>query len=69
MKKIYMTPELEEIKIKSNMSLLTGSPTVTGGGIADDIGFGGDGTGVEPGAPELPGMPSITPEGLLGFPF
>lgn len=69
MKKIYMTPELEEIKIKSNMSLLTGSPTVTGGGIADDIGFGGDGTGVEPGAPALPGMPSITPEGLLGFPF
>ena len=67
-----MTPELEEIKIKSNMSLLTGSPTVTGGGVADDIGFGGDGTGVEPGAPELPGtgLPgSITPEGLLGFPF
>jgi hypothetical protein len=68
MKKIYMTPELEEIKIKSNMSLLAGSPTVTGGGDAD-LGWGGDGTGVEPGAPELPGMPSITPEGLLGFPF
>ena len=64
-----MTPELVEIKIKNNMSLLTGSPTVTGGGDAD-LGWGGidDGTH-EPSAPELPGMPSITPEGLLGFPF
>ena len=64
MKKIYMTPELEEIEIKNNMSLLAGSVTSDNG-----IGWGGDGTGVEPGAPELPGMPSITPEGLLGFPF
>ena len=68
MKKIYMTPELEEIKINNNMNLLS----VSGGGAADDIGWGGDGSGVEPGAPELPelpGMPSITPNGLLGFPF
>lgn len=67
MKKIYMTPELEEIEIKNNMSLLAGSVTSDNG-----IGWGGDGTGVEPGAPELPGtgLPgSITPEGLLGFPF
>ena len=69
MKKIYMTPELEEIKIKSSMSLLTGSPTVTGGGIADDIGFGGDGTGVEPGAPALPGMPDFGPNSIVGLPF
>ena len=63
-----MTPELEEIKIKSNMSLLAGSPTVTGGGDAD-LGWGGDGTGVEPGAPELPGMPDFGPGSLLGLPF
>ena len=65
MKKIYTTPELEEIEIKSNQPLLLGS-----GVTSDGIGYGGvdDGTH-EPGAPELPGMPSITPEGLLGFPF
>ena len=68
MKKIYMTPELEEIEIKNNMSLLAGSVTSDNG-----IGWGGidDGTH-EPSAPELPGtgLPgSITPEGLLGFPF
>jgi hypothetical protein len=68
MKKIYMTPELEEIEIKSNQPLLLGS-----GVTSDDIGWGGidDGTH-EPSAPELPGtgLPgSITPEGLLGFPF
>jgi len=51
--------------------LLAGS--VSGGGVAGDIGWGGDGSGVTPGAPELPGMPEspldITPEKLLGFPF
>ena len=66
MKKIYITPELEEIEIKNNQPLLLGSG-VTGD---EGIGWGGidDGTH-EPSAPELPGMPSITPEGLLGFPF
>ena len=63
-----MTPELEEIKIKSNMSLLAGS--VGGGGDADDLGFGGeDPGGLEPEAPELPGMPDFSPNKLLGFPF
>lgn len=69
MKKIYMTPELEEIKIK-NMNLLAGSPGAGGGGVADDILPGGeDPGGLDPDAPELPGMPDFSPEKLLGFPF
>ena len=67
MKKIYMTPEMEEIEIKNNMSLLAGS--VGGGGAADDLGFGGDGSGEEPGVPALPGMPDFGPGSVLGFPF
>lgn len=59
-----MTPELEEIKIKSNMSLLAGSVTGDNG-----IGWGGEDPGVEPGAPELPGMPDFGPGSLLGLPF
>lgn len=68
MKKVYMTPELEEIKIK-NMNLLAGS--VGGGGdITDPPGWGGeDPGGLEPDAPELPGMPDFSPNKLLGFPF
>ena len=59
MKKIYMTPELEEIKIKSNMSLLAGSLSTDG---IDTGGFGGTDDGShEPGAPELPGMPDFGP--------
>jgi hypothetical protein len=66
MKKIYMTPELEEIEIKSNQPLLLGSGVTSD----DGIGWGGTDDGThDPAAPGLPGMPSITPEGLLGFPF
>jgi hypothetical protein len=69
-KKEYIIPQVEVVKIQ-NMNLLAGS--VSGGGVAGDIGWGGDGSGVTPGAPELPGMPEspldITPEKLLGFPF
>lgn len=69
MKKIYMTPELEEIEIKSNQPLLLGSGVTSD----DGIGWGGTDDGThDPAAPELPGtgLPtSITPEGLLGFPF
>ena len=68
MKKEYIIPQVEVVKI-ANMTLLAGSVGVT----ADGIGWGGDGSGVTPGAPELPGMPEspldITPEKLLGFPF
>jgi hypothetical protein len=69
MKKIYMTPELEEIEIKSNQPLLLGSGGVTTDGIDTD-GYGGvdDGTNI-PGAPELPGMPDFGPGNLLGLPF
>ena len=71
MKKEYIAPTMEEVKIE-NVYLLIGSG-VGGGGAAGDIGWGGTGTGVEPDAPELPGMPDtpfdITPEKLLGFPF
>ena len=65
MKKIYMTPELEEIEIKSNQPLLLGS-----GVTSDDIGWGGTDDGThEPAAPELPGMPDFGPGSLLGLPF
>lgn len=71
MKKEYIIPQVEVVKI-ANMTLLAGSMGVT----SDEIGWGGDGSGVTPGAPELPGMPTlpdspldITPEKLLGFPF
>ena len=67
MKKIYMTPEMEEIEIKNNMSLLAGS--VGGSGDADDLGWGGEDPGVEPGVPGLPGMPDFGPGSVLGFPF
>lgn len=64
-----MTPEMEEIEIKNNMSLLAGS--VGGGGIADDLGGGGVDTGgtIDPDAPVLPGMPDFGPGSVLGFPF
>lgn len=63
-----MTPEMEEVKIKNNLTLLAGSPNVGGGGDAD-LGWGGDGSGVEPEAPSLPGMPDFGPGSVLGFPF
>ena len=66
MKKIYMTPELEEIEIKNSMSLLAGS------GISSDngIGWGGEDDGThDPAAPGLPGMPDFGPGSILGFPF
>ncbi len=66
MKKVYMTPELEEIKIM-NMNLLAGS--VGADGLDGFGGYGGDGDGKEPEAPELPGMPDFSPNKLLGFPF
>ena len=69
MKKIYMTPEMEEIEIKNNMSLLAGSPIGGSGGGADDLGFGGDDPGVDPDAPGLPGMPDFGSSSVLGFPF
>ena len=69
MKKIYMTPEMEQIEIKNNMALLAGSPTLGGGGIADDLGSGGEDPGVDPDAPGLPGMPDFGPSSVLGFPF
>ena len=70
MKKIYMTPEMEEIKIDSVNPLLNTSGGIVTDGI-DTGGFGGTDTGgtMDPEAPELPGMPEVTPEGLLGFPF
>ena len=53
----------------SKGTTLAGSMGVT----SDEIGWGGDGSGVTSGAPELSGMPEspldITPEKLLGFPF
>ena len=52
MKKVYITPELVEVKIQK-MNLLTGSPSVTGDGIGSDIEWGGNGNGVEPGIPEI----------------
>ena len=61
MKKAYMTPEIEELNVE-NMNLLCSS--VIGDGAADDLGFGGDGTGLDPESPLL-----VTPESLLGIPF
>lgn len=63
-----MTPEMEAIEIKNKMTLLAGS--VGGGGAADDLGWGGeDPGGIEPGAPDLPGVPDFGPSSVLGFPF
>ena len=59
-----MTPEMEAIEIKNKMTLLAGS--VGGGGAADDLGWGGEDPGVEPGAP---GLPDFDPSSVLGFPF
>jgi hypothetical protein len=66
MKKVYMTPELEEIKIEDEMSLLAGSG-VTGDGISNPPGWGGTDPGdgsVIPSAPELPLPVDLTTEGL-----
>ena len=56
-----MTPEIEELNVE-NMNFLCSS--VIGDGAADDLGFGGDGTGLDPESPLL-----VTPESLLGIPF
>ena len=68
MKKIYMAPEVEVVKLH-NMNLLVGSPSVGGDGVAGDIGWGGSGDGVIPGAPEIlpPGLEGIEGqiEGIL----
>lgn len=64
-----MTPEMEEVKIKNNLTLLAGSPGAAGGGVADDIGSGGADPGLDPDAPGLPGMPDFGPSSVLGFPF
>ena len=66
MKKIYMTPEMEEIKIKNNMTLLAGSPGAGGGGAAGDIGSGGADPGVEP---EAPGLLDFGPGSDWEFPL
>ena len=69
MKKIYMTPEMEEIKIQNVSPLLNTSGGVGTDGI-DTGGFGGiDDGSHEPGVPELPGMPDFGPGSVLGFPF
>ena len=53
MKKVYMAPELVEIEIQK-INLLTSSPGVTGGGdIPEHPTWDGDGSGVEPGIPEI----------------
>lgn len=69
MKKVYMTPELEEIKIMNTGFLCVSG--VGSGGDVTDLGFGGEDSGgsMDPDAPELPGMPDFSPEKLLGFPF
>ena len=56
MKKVYMAPELEEIKVE-DVTLLSSSPGVTGSGIDNPPGWGGGDPGdgsVIPGVPELP---------------
>ena len=66
MKKIYMTPELEEIEIKSNQPLLLGSGVTSD----DGIGWGGTDDGThDPAAPALPGMPDFGPNSIVGLPF
>lgn len=61
-KKQYMTPVVEEIKLNSvNLLIVSGG----GGDINEPPGWGGAGGGVEPDAPPL----DITPEKLLGIPF
>lgn len=47
-KKSYITPDVKEIKMTNMSCLLYGS--VKGGGDAGDIGWGGNGKGVEAGA-------------------
>lgn len=70
MKKTYIAPEMEEIKI-NDMNLLAGSMGVEATIGGDPISSGGGDTGgtLDPDAPELPGMPDMSPEELLGFPF
>lgn len=64
MKKVYMAPELVEVKIQQ-MNLLSSSPGVTGGGIENPPGWGG----VDPGDGSIiPGVPEILPPNLFdGF--
>lgn len=52
MKKVYMAPELVEVKIQK-MNLLTSSPGVTGDGISNPPGWGGADPGVVPEIPEI----------------
>ena len=62
-KKQYMTPVVEEIKLNSvNLLIVSGG----GGDISEPPGWGGaGGSGIEPEAPPI----DITPEELLGIPF
>ena len=64
MKKVYMAPELVEVKIQK-INLLTGSPTGTGDGITNPPGWGG----VDPGdGTVVPEIPEILPPNLFdGF--
>ena len=62
MKKMYLTPVVEEVKIEHvNLLIVSGG----GGDITDPPGWGGGG-GVGD-DPDMPGL--ITPEELLGLPF
>lgn len=60
MKKVYMTPELVEVKIQQ-MNLLSSSPTVTGD---NGIGWGGPDTN----GTVIPEVPEVLPPNLFdGF--
>ena len=65
MKKTYLAPTVDEVKIET-LCFLSVSGVGGGGGGTDDIEWGGeDPGGVVPDAPPL----DITPEKLLGIPF
>ena len=60
MKKVYMAPELVEVKIQQ-MNLLTGSPTVSGD---NGIGWGG----ADQNGTVIPEVPEVLPPNLFdGF--
>lgn len=64
MKKEYIAPSVEEIKL-NGMTLLAGSVNGGGGDIAEPPGWGGAGGGIsDPDAPEM-----ISPEDIFGPAF
>ncbi len=64
MKKVYVAPSMQEIKIKSKVDLLIGSPIDTSGLPSNPPGWGGQ----DPGGTIIPDAPGlILPEDIDTF--